>query len=251
MVIFTGQSGLPTISMGKLHFCLNPPRILTAFSKLTPEEEIVRFRQAQLNCIHELSQLHKRAVERIGPQQAHVFMIYAMMVEDSVYVDMVHTYIKTQKMTAEYAVSMTGEYFTAAFSELEDEYMRARGEDVCNVCKHLVHNLISFRELRDTLDEPAILLDNEFSPGRILNMERDKVIALVAKRGSIYTHAAQMTRILGIPAAAQMDVPPIYEGHPAILDSFDGKLYVDPVPEVVREMTEKMNASSLRQPILA
>ncbi len=244
MVIFTGQPGIPTISMGKLHFCLNPPRVLTAFSKLTPEEEIVRFRQAQLNCIHELSQMHKRAIDRMGPQQAHVFLIYAMMVEDSVYVDMVHTYIKTQKMTAEYAVSMTGEYFTAAFSDLEDEYMRARGEDIYNVCKHLVHNLIGFREVRDTLDEPAILLDNEFSPERILNMERDKVIALVAKRGSIYSHAAQMTRVLGIPAAAQMDVPPIYEGHFAILDGFEGKLYVDPVPEFIMRMKERLSPSS-------
>lgn len=247
MIIFTGQPGIPAISMGKLHFCLNPPRMLTAFSRLRPEEELVRFRQAQLNCIHELSQLHKRAVELVGPSQATVFMIYAMMVEDSVYVDMVHTYIKTQNMTAEYAISMTGEYFAAAFSDLEDEYMRARGEDVFNVCKHLVHNLIDFREVRDTLDEPAILLDNEFSPGRILNMERDKVIALVAKRGSIYTHAAQLTKALGIPAAAQMNVPPIYEGHFAILDGCEGKLYIDPVPEIVQEMTEKRSACSLRQ----
>lgn len=239
MVIFTGQPGLPAVSVGKLHFCLHPPRVLAAFSRRSPEEEIVRFRQAQLNCIHCLSQLYKRALTMVDPKQAHVFMIYAMMVEDSVYVDMVHTYIKTQNMTAEYAVSMTGEYFAAAFSDLEDEYMRARGEDVYNLCKHLVHDLIGYREVRDTLDEPRILVDNEFSPGRIINLERDKVIALVARRGSIFTHAAELAQALKIPAGAQMDVPPLYEGHLAVLDGFEGKLYVDPVPELLRELTGK------------
>lgn len=242
MVIFTGQAGTAAVSIGKLRFCLYPPRMLTAFSKRSPEEELVRFRQAQLNCIHYLSQMYKQAVLQIGPGYAHVFMIYAMLVEDSVYVDMVHTYIKTQNMTAEYAVSTTGETFSSAFSALEDEYMRARGEDVRNVGNYLINELIGYRQPEDNMAEPAILVDTEFSPDRILNLDREKTIAVIARRGSISSHAAELARVMKIPMAVQMDLPPILDGHLAVLNGIEGRIYVDPMPEFLEEIAGKQPA---------
>ena len=244
MVIYTGQTGIPTVSLGKLRFRLHSPRMLTAFSNRGPQEELLRFRQAQVSCIESLHRLYERAVKLVDPSQAQVFLIYSMLVEDSVYVEMVHTYIQTQGMTAEYAVSMTGESFSSAFSSLEDEYMRARGEDVRNVCNFLINTLIGFRETQEHWDEPVILVDSEFSPEEILDMERENIRALVAQRGSMSAHAAELARALGIPAAAQMDIPPILEGRMAVLDGVEGKLYIDPDPELFEQLKGRTAACS-------
>lgn len=239
MNIFTGQSVFRSVAIGKLRFCLRPKDLLSAFSSLTPAAELSRFQCAQHSCILELAQLYDRAMKLVGEHNASIFAIYAMLVEDNDYQGAVKSFIMTQSVTAEYAVFLAGENFAAAFSAMDDDYMRARAADIRNISNHLIDHLIGYRESDPLGAEPTILVDNEFSPARTLMLDRGRLIGLVARQGSINSHAAELACALHIPSIVRTDIPSELDGHLAIMDGFDNRLYVDPTPETFAQMEEK------------
>ena len=50
--------------------------------------------------------------------------------------------IYEQKVNAEYAVAMTGNNFSKMFSQMDDEYMKARAADVKDISERLVSVLL-------------------------------------------------------------------------------------------------------------
>ena len=50
--------------------------------------------------------------------------------------------IYEQKVNAEYAVAMTGNNFSKLFSQMDDEYMKARAADVKDISERLVSVLL-------------------------------------------------------------------------------------------------------------
>ena len=73
----------------------------------------------------QLAELYEKALDEVGEDNAAIFEIHQMMLDDD-YLDAVKSILVTQGATAEYAVTTTGENFSAAFAAMEDEYMRAR-----------------------------------------------------------------------------------------------------------------------------
>ena len=242
MRIFTGQAAISAIAIGKLRFCSHASRPLTRWSTLSPDAELERFHQAQRSCLRTLAKLHDQAAAQVGRENASIFAIYSMLVEDGDYEDTVHSHIVERGLTAEYAVFLSGEKFASTFDAMEDEYMRARAADVRNVRTHLIHELLGYEEPDLLGDEPAILVDNEFTPSQTVQLDRGRTIALVARQGSVSSHAVELASAMHIPAAVQMDLPRELDGHLAILDGFDNRLYVDPTTEIFAMVEEKAAA---------
>ena len=80
-------------------------------------------------------ELVEKAVKELGEANADIFDIHMMMLEDEDYFGAISNMIKTQSVNAEYAVSYTSDIFARTFSEMSDEYMRARREDVLDISK--------------------------------------------------------------------------------------------------------------------
>lgn len=61
-------------------------------------------------------------------------------------------------------------------------------------------------------------------------------MGLITWHGSVDSHTAMLLRAMKIPGLAQVDISPSWDGHPAILDGFSQCLYVDPEPEIFRQL---------------
>lgn len=237
MKIFTGQSVFQAPVIGRLRFCLRPPHLLSAFSSLTPAAEIHRFQRAQCAAVQELAALYDRALSQVGRNYASIFAIYAMLMEDRDYQDTVCSFILSQSVTAEYA-TFGGETYAAAFSAMENDYMCARSADLRNVSSHLINQLIGYYEPDPLGTEPSILVDDEFSPTRTLLLDNNRLIGLVARRGNVNSHAAELASALEIPSMVCVDIPPELDGHLAMLDGVHNRLYVDPTPQEIARVEE-------------
>ena len=64
-----------------------------------------------------------------------------LLLEDEEYGNFVTGRIEGERMNAEFAAASAGEYFEKQFSELQDEYMRARAADVRDVTDRLLRAL--------------------------------------------------------------------------------------------------------------
>ena len=89
--------------------------------------------------------------------------------------------------------------------------------------------------------EPVILLAEDLSPSEVMRLDRDRVLALVLRQGSVNSHTAILIGAMNIPALVQTDVDflPEYQGIRAVVDGTEGKLILDPDAASLSEMEAK------------
>ena len=215
MQIVVGRSIQNQIAAGPLHFYTRHPFPLASVSHRSQDEEIHRFRAAQQRSIVMLSKLYEQAARDVGIQAASIFSIHAMLLEDTSFVESILSVLSNQHTTAEYAVQTAGNSFATAFADMDSPYMQARGADIRDISNHLIRCLLDIQPPDPLGDQPAILVSDELLPSEILALDRRKLLGLVTW---------------------QSNITPIWDGHPAILDGFIQCLYVDPEPEVFRQL---------------
>lgn len=136
------------------------------------------------------------------------------------------------------------------FSAMDDSYMRERASDVRDVSDRL----IAILEDRDDFSEgspAAIVVAEDLLPSETVQMDKNSVLAFVTSKGSVNSHTAILARTMNIPAIVSVgaDLSP-FDGQPAIVDGFNGVLYIDPEPETLRIMTEKKKRDESEKELL-
>ena len=102
------------------------------------EAEKKRYEAANAKAIEQLEALHAKAVKEVGEANAAVFEVHMMMLEDDDYVSSIRNIIETQQVNAEFAIASTGDNFSEMFSQMDDEYFKARAADVKDISDRLI-----------------------------------------------------------------------------------------------------------------
>ena len=236
MQIIVGRSIQNQIAAGPLRFYYRQPFPLACVSHLTQQEETHRFYVAQQRSIAALAHLYDEAARDMGTQAASIFSIHAMLLEDTSYVESILSILSQQHTTAEYAVHTAGSQFSSAFADMDNTYMQARGADIRDISHRLVRCLLDIQTPDPLGDTPAILVSDELFPSEVLALDRRKLLGLATWHGSVDSHTAMLLQALKIPGLAQAEIPSSCDGHPAILDGFSNCLYIDPEPDVYRQL---------------
>ena len=250
MKVATGTSILRGIAIGRLKLHRKEAVETSRASSLAPEEEYARFQAAQKAAQEQLGQLYEKALDEVGEDNAAIFEIHQMMLEDEDYVDAVKGILDSQGATAEYAVTATGENFAAAFAAMEDPYMQARSADVKDISRRVVNILTGTGAGAVQGDEPAILMADDLTPSETVQMDKSKLLGFITRGGSANSHTAILARTMGIPALVGVDFDESWDGQLAILDGCNHCVYVDPAPELLAAMEAKRRADLEQEALL-
>ena len=244
-----GKSIWDGIAIGRLRWFQKREVQAQSISGLAPEEELERFEQARARAQAQLRSLYESAVGEVGEDNAAIFEIHQMMLEDEDFLDAVRSVIRTQGGTAEHAVQVTGENFAAAFAAMEDTYMQARAADVRDVA-HRLQAVLAGAEEKPDWDEPFILMADDLSPSETVQLDKRKLRGFVTRGGSTNSHTAILARTMGIPALIGVDFDESWDGQLAILDGYNHCVYVDPAPELLSAMEAKRRADLEQEALL-
>ena len=219
-------------------------------SALTVQEELARFEGARAQAIAQLESIRDAAVSQVGEENAAIFEVQAMMLEDEDYLEAVRRAIR-EGVSAEWAVSRAGEDFAAALAALEDPGLRARAADVEDMSGRVAGILAGVHQ-EEPWAEPCILMADDLSPSETVGLDRDKLLGFVTRHGSVNSHTAILARTMGIPALVGVELDPDWDGHRALLDGWEGRLYVDPDPAVLaageaRSLEDARQAARLQE----
>ena len=162
-----------------------------------------------------------------------------MMVEDGDYVDSIQNIIETQQVNAEYAVAVTGDNFSKMFAQMDDEYFKARAVDVKDISERIVNILSGNTDGGDIGDEPVIIVADDLAPSETVQMDKDKLLAFVTRHGSTNSHTAILARTMNIPALIGVDINEKWNGKSAVVDGYEGVLYIEPDEESCRKLKER------------
>lgn len=115
------------------------------------EDEAGRFAAAQQTALEQLHELRDTAVSKVGKQLAKIFDIHMVLTLDDDFSDAVRSIISTQRVNAEYAVSLTSYNFSKIFAAMDDDYMKARSADIHDISDRLV-SILSGRKQKSAKD---------------------------------------------------------------------------------------------------
>ena len=195
-----------------------------------PKAELDRLETALTVSKQQLAQLCEKALGQVGQASAAVFEVHRMLLEDKRYLEEIRSKISREYMNAEYAVALVGDNFSKMFESMEDDYMKARGADILDVSLRVVSNLKGDREPAVQITCPSILVAEDLSPSETMLLDREKVLAIVTRFGSVHSHTAILARMMNIPAIVNVPFAPedVKDGETAIVDGFSGIMTVAP-----------------------
>lgn len=195
-----------------------------------------RFERAREQAAAQLGEMACRSQGALGEENALLFEIHRMMIEDEDYLDSIRTLILQQNTGAEYAVSETARRFARMFAEMDDEYMRAREADVLDVSRRILRCLLG-KEEAASIDEPSILFADDLAPSETAQLDPARVLGIACRGGSLTSHTAIFARTMGIPAVVGLGdgLSDDLDGASAILDAQGGALVIEPTPETTQK----------------
>ena len=252
MEIFKGKSVYGGIAVGTLQVISNDGSTIKRIRVSDTEKEIERYEQAKQTAGIQLDELYDKAVKEVGEQNAAIFEIHRMMLDDEDYNDSVTNIINTQSVNAEYAVSVTGDNFSNMFASMDDEYMKARSADVKDISERLVRALCGVEETLSDSEEARIILADDLAPSQTVQLEKDKVLSFVTVHGSSNSHTAILAKTMNIPSiiGCKITLESSLNGRMAVVDGYEGVLYLDPDEQTLARMKQRQQEDKEKQELL-
>lgn len=250
MTTYQGKSILKGIAIGEIFFYQKEEKEIKRYKPENLEAEQKRYEKARDEAIGQLGELYKKACQEVGEVNAAVFEVHAMMLEDDDFNDAVLNMIATQGINAEYAVAMTGDNFSKMFSEMEDEYFKARAADIIDISNRVVAVLGGSGSGNCELNKPVILIAEDLAPSETVQLDKNMLLAFVTEQGSSNSHTAILARSMNIPALIGVPIRKEWNGRMAVVDGYTGTLYLDPDEETLKELKKRKQAEDEERQLL-
>lgn len=225
---FSGKAIFKGTAIGKILFYSKNEQQVKREKIDDADAEIARYEKAKETAIQQLGALHDKAVAEVGEDNAMIFEVHAMMLEDEDYNESVYNIIRNEGVNAEFAVATTGDNFSVMFAQMDDEYFKARAADVKDISERVITVLHGGAANGDLGDEPVIVVAEDLAPSETVQMDKSKLLAFVTRLGSSNSHTAILARTMNIPALIGIDIKEEWNGKNAIVDGKNGIFIVDP-----------------------
>ena len=249
MLVVKGKSVFSGITMGPLAL-FHRNTVSTAKRRIKDTDaEVERFQEARLASIEQLKDMYEKAVQKVGEEEAAVFEVHQMMLDDDDYIDNIVTLISQEKINAEAAVEETAQQFSEMFRSMDDAYMKERAADVLDISRRIQVQLCGGEANDFSAYDGVILAADDLAPSETLQLDTDKILGFVTSGGSTNSHTAILARTLGITAVVNTgtQLHTDVEGKTVIVDGFTGTVYLDPDSATLDKMKKKQAEAEERK----
>lgn len=190
----------------------------------------------------QLRELRQATLDRMGEEEAGIFDAHLSFLDDPAYIGEMKNRIRNQKKNAEAVCQQVTDEMSDMLASLDDEYMRARADDIRDVGGRLLLLLSGIQPFDPTRLEPgSVIVADELAPSDTAQFPPG-IAAMVTARGSKTAHAAIMARTLGIPAVLGLgeSLERIEEGDTVIVDGESGDITLHPDTETQQQAEAEM-----------
>ncbi|SHM83681.1 phosphoenolpyruvate--protein phosphotransferase [Caldanaerovirga acetigignens] len=241
--MYQGIAASPGIEIGKA-FVLKESEIKIDTANIAEEKivgEIKRLEEGIAKSREQLIKIREKAERELGKDKAQIFDAHIMVLDDPIFMDEIREKIKSERITAENAISQVSKKYVDMFNSMEDEYLKERAADIKDVSERLIKNVlgIPIRSLAE-LAEEVIVIARDLTPSDTAQMDKEKVKAFATDMGGRTSHTAIMARSLEIPAVVGLGSisNEVSEGDTVIVDGNKGIVLVNPSEDTLRQYNE-------------
>jgi phosphotransferase system enzyme I (PtsI) len=208
--------------------------------EITPEEvsaEIARFERALIATRHQLHELQQRIASGTGSDApSSILDVHVSLTEDPALIEPVISGIEANRKNVEFIFNQVAQKYVKTLAELPDEFFRERANDVNDVTRRILGNLMGHED-RGLTNLPAntIVVAYDLAPSDTSSLDRRNVVGFATDVGSHTSHTAIMARSMNLPAVVGLRQASqhLHDGQTAILDGYSGSLIVDPTEQTL------------------
>ena len=240
MEVFKGTKIVNGIAIGKIKIYKAPVYEISEELVSDIAGELARFEAARLKVQEDQNALYDKEMKAGHKDTAGIFEAHALMLDDEDTLIDPCKEIMAEGHTAEYAVREAFDEAAKQFSEMEDEYFRARSADVVDLKNSMLDVLFGADTSSLQGTEPAILVAEDLAPSETVKLDKSLLLGLVTRLGSSNSHTAILARSMNWPTLIQChDIADSWDGKFAILDGYNSCIYIEPEQNIIDELSAK------------
>jgi len=200
------------------------------------ECEVARLHSALAAAAFEANQTQRDITSRLGAKYGSIFAAHALIFEDPAFLADLDALVRSERFSAEYAVSRAVRDLVKAFEkEGEGTFLAWRAADLFDIEKRILKHLLGGRrEPLQDLKEPVVVLARDLTPSETAVLDKNKVFAFATEHGGRTSHTAIIANAMELPAVVGLGhfLNEISSGDTVIVDGAEGVLILEPEPAI-------------------
>ena len=194
-----------------------------------PDEDIKKFDNAVSVCRQELQEIIVKMESEVNKNEASIFSAHMLILEDPMFYDEVKNTINSEKIDSVSAISKTTQKIAEEFKEIKDDYIKERIQDIKDVASRLVRIYRGKSNISSDMGFSYILVTDELYPSKMADLNKKEILGIITKRGGINSHAAIISRALGIPSIVGLKYDlSLLNDKKLIIDAVKGDVIIEP-----------------------
>ena len=234
MDIYKGTVAFSGIAIGKILYYHKSEYQIRQYEITDIKAEMEFFRQSRTKVIDQLKELYEKNCSVQG-SRAEVFLKQKNLLEGKSFQRAIESIIQNEKVNAAYAVMTTRDEIISTFRNLEEPAIKERLDNIREISERLIGILGGISPRIDLGEEPVIVVTESITPTELMEMDKEKILAIVTHHGSDISHSAILAKTMNIPALVEIDTDTEWDGQLAIVDGYTGSLYIHPDEEIKKE----------------
>ncbi|MBN1908685.1 MAG: phosphoenolpyruvate--protein phosphotransferase [Pirellulales bacterium] len=200
------------------------------------EAELERLDKAFQAASDEIAHNRDAVSRELGSKYGAIFEAHLQMLGDSQLRGELDEMIRNRHYSPEYAVSRALRRYAQVFQKLESRYLAERANDIFDLEKRVLRNLLGRRrEGLAQLTSPVLVLAHNLTPSETANLDRQFVRGFVTEVGGLGSHTAIVAEALEIPAVVGTGpfLTDVSGGELVIIDGDEGLVILHPDEETI------------------
>jgi len=198
------------------------------------QAEVERLGRSVAQSVVELTGLRDRVTAQHGKEIGGIFNFHLGLLSDKTLQNAFINEIKSNRATAEYAVSVVMRQYANKFLAMTDKYLADRVKDIHDIEKSVLRNLVGQKH-QDLahLTQDVVVIAHDLLPSQTAALDRIRVKGFATDVGGRTSHTAIVARAMGIPAVVGLGniTSEVSGGDTVIIDGGRGVVIVNPDEE--------------------
>lgn len=235
--VISGIAASPGVAVGKFWWDNTQPELSDVYpaSTLDVDREQEWLMLAIESAIADFRRMRKKLDSELNKDALAIFDLFTHLLNDP----MLRADLKdqiNQGDRADWALRQVVESYSNRFAQMSDVYMRERAQDIRELGQRLLYFLHNSEVGVVELDQPVILVVRELTASILAGVDKDKLLAVISLEGAANSHAAILSRALGIPAIMGATfTPESIHNRKGIVNGYSGEILVEPGKQLLKE----------------